>query len=206
MSADRCVYVVDDDGAARNSLSFLLEAAGFDVMSFSSGLEFLPTLGKVACDCLIADIRMPHLSGIELLQRVRAIRPDMPVIIITGHGDVPIAVEAMKLGAADFIEKPYDDDRLVRAVEHACGVKGPDGVQVHDLELETRLKSLSGRERDVMISLAKGNPNKVVACELGISPRTVEVYRAHIMTKMNARSLADIVRFALVLGLTADPK
>lgn len=206
MSDDRrSVCVVDDDAAARESLAFLLDTAGFHVTSFASGIEFLPAIGNIGCDCLIADIRMPHMSGIELLQRIKSIRSDLPVIIITGHGDVPLAVEAMKLGAADFIEKPYEDERLILAVEHACDVTA-SVASGQENELETRLRTLTGRERDVMISLARGNPNKVVAYELGISPRTVEIYRAHVMTKMNARSLADIVRFALVLGLTADQK
>ena len=203
MAAEQLVCVVDDDEAARKSLSFLLSTSGFWAASFESAQAFLDSRESDECRCLIADVRMPGMSGIELLRRIRKRRPDLGVIVITGHGDVPLAVEAMKAGAADFIEKPYNDERLVEAVRQALAVTAPTNSHGQN-EIAERFERLSGREKDVMRSLVKGNPNKVVAYELGISARTVEIHRAHVMTKMQARSLADLVRMAIVAAPLLD--
>ncbi len=149
---------------------------------------------------------MPMMSGIELLQAIKARRPEISVIVITGHGDIPLAVEAMKSGATDFIEKPFDNERLLSSVRAALSRSGP-GEETNQVRaaIEERLNTLSSRERQVLLSLVRGNPNKIVAYELGISARTVEIHRAHVMSKMQAKSLADLVRFALVAGCLNEP-
>src|SRR5262249_34943617 len=148
---------------------------------------FLDILTGIGKGCVVTDIRMPEISGMELLRRVREKRPDLPVIVITGHGDVPLAVEAMKLGAADFLEKPFDDDGLLAAVRAAlAGERERGGPDAQTSEFRARLETLSAREREVLQGLVAGHPNKVIAFDLGISPRTVEVYRANVMTKMRA--------------------
>jgi len=206
MTAEGSVVVVDDDAAARKSLQFLLAMAGFKVSSHESGPAFLQSRDLQSCRCLIADVRMPEMTGLELLQRVKQERPDLSVIIITGHGDVPLAVEAMKSGAADFIEKPFDNDRLLDAVKGALSRDSDRDIREQGrAEIVERFNTLSPREQEVMLSLVRGNPNKVVAYELGISVRTVEIHRAHVMTKMQAGSLANLVRMALVGGYLEDP-
>jgi two-component system response regulator FixJ len=145
---------------------------------------------------------MPEMTGIELLRRVREVRPDLPVIVITGHGDVPLAVEAMKLGAADFIEKPFDDELLISSVRSALN-QGADSAKrkAAVADLQARIAALSNRERQVLEGLVAGKANKVIAFDLGISPRTVEIYRANLMTKMAANSLSDLVRMAMMTGM-----
>jgi two-component system response regulator FixJ len=203
MAVDQLICVVDDDEPARKSLSFLLSTSGFWVAAFESGPAFLESKDSSECRCLIADVRMPDMSGIELLRQAKARRPDLCVIIITGHGDVPLAVEALKAGAADFIEKPYDDERLIAAIREALSKGGASHEQAHQ-DIAERVSRLSSREKEVMRSLVKGNPNKVVAFELGISPRTVEIHRAHVMTKMQAQSLADLVRMAMAAAAALE--
>ncbi|BCJ89677.1 transcriptional regulatory protein FixJ [Terrihabitans soli] len=199
MAVDQLICVVDDDEPARKSLSFLLSTSGFWPASFESGPAFLDSKEFSQCRCVIADVRMPDMSGIELLRRAKTKRPDLCVVIITGHGDVPLAVEAMKAGAADFIEKPYDDERLLAAVNQALANTGsPEEHGRHDIV--ERYGRLSQREQEVMRSLVKGNPNKVIGHELGISARTVEIHRAHVMTKMQAKNLADLVRMSIAGG------
>ncbi len=200
MSDDQ-VFVVDDDADIRDSMRLLLEVAGFKVHSFSSPKHFLaddhPKHG-----CLIADIRMPDMSGLELQEEVTRRHIELPVIIITGHGDVPLAVQAMKAGAIDFLEKPFSDDMILTSVRRAMEI----GSRVRGRAAETKaakdlLSALTPRERGVLDKLVQGRSNKVVAYELGISPRTVEIHRAHIMSKMEASSLSDLVR----LVLAAEP-
>jgi two-component system response regulator FixJ len=196
------VHVVDDDAAVRDSLAFLLKSARLSVRTYDSGTAFLETLPSLKSGCVISDIRMPGLSGIDLLKRVRETNARLPVIIITGHGDVPLAVEAMKLGAAEFFEKPFQDDQMIAAVRNVLeDAKSVTEVDRHKQELQQRLALLSKRESDVLRGLIAGSPNKIIAFDLQISPRTVEIYRANVMTKMNAASLSELVRMAIIAGI-----
>jgi two-component system, LuxR family, response regulator FixJ len=199
------VYVIDDDEAMRESLDFLLGSADFHVTLFESALNFLDTLSTVDFGCVISDVRMPGIDGIELLKRMKASTSLLPVVIMTGHGDVPLAVEAMKLGAADFVEKPFEDDRLIGMIEAALRQAEP-GVKSEAITLEivSRIETLSPRERQVMDGLIAGLSNKLIAREYDISPRTIEVYRANVMTKMQAGSLSELVRLAMRAGALKD--
>jgi two-component system response regulator FixJ len=203
MSSDKAsVHVIDDDEAVRQSLKFLLETAGIDVRTHLSAADFLQVAREVETACIITDVRMPEIDGIELLHRLRNLKVDVPVIVITGHGDVRLAVEAMKLGAADFLEKPFDDEALLASVRSAIGRSDRDHQrQSERAEIESRLATLSRRERDVLDGLVAGQANKQIAFDLGISPRTIEIYRANVMTKMKATSLSDVVRMALISGI-----
>ena len=203
MSSDTAVvHIIDDDEAVRQSTAFLLRTANIQVQTYETATNFLDALSQVKPGCIVTDVRMPGLSGIELLQRLRALKFSMPVIVITGHGDVPLAVEAMKAGAMDFIEKPFDDDLFLRAVRTALSAHAVDSErQAQKATINNRLQSLSNREREVLEGLVAGHPNKIIAHNLGISPRTVEIYRANVMEKMQAESLSDLVRMALIGGL-----
>jgi two-component system response regulator FixJ len=196
------VYVVDDDEAMRDSMAFLLRAGNFQVRTYAAATDFLEALPQIKAGCVVTDVRMPGMSGIELLQRLRELKASVPVIVVSGHGDVPLAVEAMKTGALDFIEKPFDDDVFLRAVHMALSAQAVDSQrQAQKAAIISRLESLSNREREVLEGLVAGHPNKTIAHDLGISPRTVEIYRANVMEKMQAGSLSDLVRMALVGGL-----
>jgi two-component system response regulator FixJ len=198
------VHVVDDDEAVRQSLEFLLRTAQMNVKIYDSAVTFLASRPQSGSGCVITDVRMPQISGMDLLKRLRELAISLPVIVITGHGDVPLAVEAMKLGAVDFLEKPFDDDALLAAVHSALAIEGDNSKRNAELsELNEKLKALSTRERQVLEGLVKGHPNKTIAYDLGISPRTVEIYRANVMTKMDAGSLSELVRMALVAGILA---
>jgi two-component system response regulator FixJ len=201
-SENKTVHVIDDDEALRHSLKFLLESAGIEVVTHDSANAFLEIVDKLEPACVITDVRMPGLSGIDLLHRMRALKLDVPVVVITGHADVPLAVEAMKVGAADFFEKPFDDELLLTSVRSALSRHERDHRRhAERAEIDARLASLSSRERDVLKGLVAGHANKQIAFDLGISPRTIEIYRANLMTKMHAASLSDLVRMALVAGL-----
>ena len=196
------VHVIDDDEELRDSLAFLLRTADLEVMSHASAAAFLDALPLTGLTCIITDVRMPGLSGIDLLRRVRELGIEVPVIVITGHGDVPLAVEAMRFGAVDFLEKPFDDEILLQSVRAALRQQaGAAKRQSERAEIENRLAALSPRERDVLGGLVAGRANKQIAFELGISPRTVEIYRANLMDKMQAGSLSDLVRMALIVGI-----
>jgi len=196
------VHVVDDDEAMRQSMAFLLRTANIQVQTYETATDFLNALSQAKTGCVVTDVRMPGMSGIELLQHLRNLKVSMPVIVITGHGDVPLAVAAMKGGAIDFIEKPFDDEVLLCAVRAALSAHAKDGErQAQKATINSRLASLSNREREVLEGLVAGNPNKTIAIDLGISPRTVEIYRANVMTKMEAGSLSELVRMALVGGI-----
>jgi two-component system response regulator FixJ len=196
------VHVIDDDEALRDSLAFLLRSADLEVMSHSSAAAFLDALPLKGLTCIVTDVRMPGLTGIDLLRRVKELGIEVPVIVITGHGDVPLAVEAMRFGAVDFLEKPFDDEILLQSVRAALRQQaGTAKRQSERAEIEGRLATLSPRERDVLGGLVAGRANKQIAFELGISPRTVEIYRANLMDKMQAGSLSDLVRMALIAGI-----
>jgi two-component system response regulator FixJ len=205
MADRRKVYVIDDDDAMRDSLDFLLGAADFDVTLFESALHFLDALPGIDFGCVISDVRMPGIDGIELLKRLKADRSTLPVLIMTGHGDIPLAVEAMKLGAIDFLEKPFEDDRLIGMIDVALK-QAETGArsEAATLDIAARVASLSPRERQVMEGLAAGLSNKLIAREYDISPRTIEVYRANVMTKMQAGSLSELVRLAMRAGAIKD--
>jgi two-component system, LuxR family, response regulator FixJ len=199
------VHIVDDDDALRESLAFLLGTARIDVATYPSAAAFLEAIPGAKLSCVITDVRMPGMSGIDLLKRLREMKIDVPVIVITGHGDVPLAVEAMKIGAIDFLEKPFDDEVLLASVKAAIERRGSEiRRNAERADIETKLSVLSNRERDVLDGLVVGRANKQIAFDLGISPRTVEIYRANLMNKMQAESLSDLVRMALIAGIVAD--
>ncbi len=201
MANDKVVHVIDDDDDARESLAFLLSTADIEVHVYDSATTFLKALPQITGGCIITDVRMPEIDGMELLRRLNDSEVSLPVIVMTGHGDVPLAVEAMKLGAIDFLEKPFDDDQLLSAVRMALNKNELDSEQeLRRTEVKERLASLSPREQQVLDGLVAGHPNKTIAFDLGISARTVEVYRANVMTKMQARSLSELVRMALLAG------
>jgi two-component system response regulator FixJ len=204
MPNDGIVHVIDDDEAMRESLAFLLKSAKVDVETYPDAASFLDRLPGLKAGCVVTDVRMPGMSGIELLKRLRELNNSMPVIVITGHGDVPLAVEAMKLGAHDFLEKPFDDNLLLTTVHRALADQIADREdQALRAAIHRRLESLSMRERQVLDGLIAGHPNKTIAYDLGISPRTIEIYRANVMTKMEAASLSELVRMALTAGVIA---
>ena len=203
MPSDKAfVHVIDDDEAVRQSLAFLLGTAGLEVRTYDSATAFLDALPNVVAGCVITDVRMPVVGGLELLRRLRKLKLAVPVIVITGHGDVPLAVEAMKIGAADFLEKPFDDEALLASVRSALNALDRDRKrEAERSEIKTRLSGLSSREREVLEGLVAGQANKQIAHALGISPRTIEIYRANLMTKMQAASLSDLVRMAMIAGV-----
>lgn len=197
MPVNPVVHIVDDDEAVRQSLAFMLGSVGLPIRLYESAKEFLEALDPSLCGCLVTDVRMPEMTGIELLSRIKDRMPLLPAIVITGHGDIALAVEAMKAGAVDFIEKPFEEEVLLKAVEAALDKAGgeSDGQLP---EVLSRLATLSERERQVLEGLVAGQANKVIAAAHGISPRTVEVYRANVMTKMQAKSLPELVRMAVL--------
>ena len=201
-AAQRVVHIIDDDEALRESLAFLLRTAELEVRSFDSAKAFFDALPDPSLACVITDVRMPDVSGIELLRRLKELKVGVPVIVITGHGDIALAVEAMKIGAMDFFEKPFNDDLLLASVRAALrDQEGQTKRYAERAEIENRLATLSAREKDVLAGLIEGRANKQIAFDLGISPRTVEIYRANLMNKMQADSLSDLVRMALVVQL-----
>jgi two-component system response regulator FixJ len=193
------VHIIDDDESVRESIEFLFRSAQLEVRVYESAHAFLSQASEAAGGCVVTDVRMPDVSGIDLLRRLKELKSTLPVIVMTGHGDVPLAVEAMKAGAVDFIEKPFDDDVMLAAVRAALARGEITGKRdAERAEIEERIKRLSPRERDVLQGLVGGHPNKIIAYNLGISPRTVEIYRANVMSKMEAPSLSDLVRMALI--------
>jgi len=201
-SERRVVHIIDDDDALRDSLTFLLRTALIEAQTHASAAAFLERLPQPDLSCVITDVRMPGLSGIDLLKRLKELRIDVPVIVITGHADVPLAVEAMKFGAIDFLEKPFDDNVLLASVQSALRQwAGEAKRHMERAVIESRLAVLSNRERDVLNGLVSGRANKQIAFDLGISPRTVEIYRANLMDKMQAASLSELVRMALIVDI-----
>lgn len=200
MTANAIVHIVDDESAIRESLVMLLESSGHNALAHADAAAFLDALDPDQPGCVVADVRMPGMSGLELQQCLRQSRIDLPVIIITGHGDVAMAVRALKEGAADFIEKPFDEDVLLRAVGDALD-KGTRAFRERQAlaDIGARVAELTPREREVMDLVVLGMPNKAVAAHLAISVRTVEIHRARVMEKMAAKSLSELVRMALRL-------
>jgi two-component system response regulator FixJ len=202
MAAEPVVHVIDDDEAARHSLAFLLDCAGLETRSYESAIEFLKAVPTLEPGCIVTDVRMPGMSGVELVRKLKSLAVTAPVIVITGHADVPLAIEAMKAGVADFIEKPFNDDSILAAVRSALEQsQGRDRLVEEKGRVETLMKSLSPREMEVLEGLVEGKANKVIAFDLHISARTVEVYRANVMTKMQAGSLSELVRMATIVRI-----
>jgi two-component system response regulator FixJ len=204
MPSATTVHLIDDDEGVREALTILLTEAGYAVRSYKSGVEFLGAAAATSTGCIVSDRRMPGLDGLELQQRLKSKNNTLPLIFITGHGDVQMAVQAMREGARDFIEKPFDDSILVDAIANA--LKSARAAQLADVPIEVRerLASLTPREKEVLECLVLGKLNKTTAFELGMSVRTVEVHRAHIMQKMQARSLSELVR--MVLSTQSPPR
>jgi two-component system response regulator FixJ len=201
------ILIVDDDADVRDSLRALLESAGFDVRDFDSAKAILADGGLDQAACLIADIRMPDMDGLTLQEELAHRKIGLPVIIVTGHGDVPLAVRAMRAGAVDFIEKPFDDELLLQSIKQALALRKESRGQASLAQTAAaRIGLLTERERQVLECLVAGKANKVIAYELDISPRTVEIHRAHVMEKMQARSLSDVVRLALAAGVSPPSK
>jgi two-component system response regulator FixJ len=195
------VHVIDDDEAVRVSLSFLLEMHDLQSRTYASAIEFLEAAPAPTSGCIVTDVRMPEMTGLELARRLKERGVTVPVIVITGHGDVPLAVEAMRAGVIDFLEKPFDDDALIGSIRAALDAQAKTGQQdTERRRFEAMLAGLSGREKDVLRGVVAGKLNKVIAYELGISPRTVEVYRANVMSKTGANGLSELVRIALLAG------
>lgn len=205
MPDPRTVYLVDDDEAIRRSASFMLRASGYRVTTFASGLELLDAVGSLAPGCVLLDVRMPGMDGVEVLAALRQRGVLFPVIVMTGHGDVTVAVQAMKGGALDFIEKPFEKAVLESALDEGFArLDQSDRRRDRQDEAQARLAALTPRERDVLEGLVRGHPNKTIAYDLGISPRTVEVHRANVMLKLSVASLSEALRIAFAAGLGAD--
>ena len=199
MATDAVIHLIDDDDGARRSLSFSLTTAGLAVRAYASAVAFLEALPGLQPGCVVSDIRMPGIDGLALQRRLNALQVNLPVIIMTGHGDVRLAVEAMKAGAVDFIEKPFDDDVLLAAIGIALDRYDKTGRHATDvMQARAKLACLSAREREILQGLLAGQSNKAIAYDLKISARTVEVHRANVMTKTGAGSLSELVRMALV--------
>lgn len=199
---DQTVFVVDDDAAVRDALSWLIKSVGLKVETFGSAQEFLDKLNPKRAGCVVLDVRMPGMSGLELQERLTLDKVTLPVIIVTGHGDVPMAVRAVKSGAFDFIEKPFNDQDLLDRIQQALKRFTENRkVEEQRSDVDSRLSSLTPREREVLGMVVSGNPNKVIASQLGISCRTVEIHRGRVMEKMRASSLSELVRMGLTSGL-----
>jgi two-component system response regulator FixJ len=202
MMTNQTVYIVDDDEGVRGALRFLLEAARIEVRLFESAVDFLREAESLAPGCIVTDVRMPEIDGLELVRRLKAQGLPHPVIVITGHGDIPLAVEAMKAGALDFLEKPFEDDVLLGSIRAALDAdEHAAKAEAAKRTFEGLLASLSPREQEVLHGVVAGKLSKTIAHELGISPRTVEIYRANMMMKTQAKSLSELVRMALLAGL-----
>ncbi len=204
MRAHRTVHIVDDDAGVRRALALLMKSAGLHAQTHASAREFLSRYDPAEPGCIVLDIRMPGMTGLELQATLLARHDPIPVIILTGHGDIPMAVRAMKAGAVDFIEKPFQHGQLLALVEKSLERgEAARKEQAHRAEILQRLARLTPRERQVMEQLVQGKLNKVIAADLGISTRTVEIHRARIMRKLGARSLSTVARMAIAAGIAA---
>jgi two-component system, LuxR family, response regulator FixJ len=206
MTDRRQIYLVDDDDAVRRSAGFMLKTSGFAVEPFASGVEFLKGVEALAPGCILLDVRMPGMDGLEVQRALGERGITFPVIVLTGHGDVNVAVAAMKAGALDFIEKPFEKAVLLAALEEGFAqIERSDRGKARAAEAVLRLNVLTAREHDVLEGLVRGFPNKTIAYDLGISARTVEIHRANLMTKLNVRSLSEALRIAFAAGLGDTP-
>lgn len=206
MASSAVVHLVDDDEAVRQSLGLLLTTAGYAVRVYESPAKFLDAMNTLQPGCILSDIQMPEMNGLELQRRLRALHVQLPVILMSGHADVPLAVEAMKAGAVDVIEKPFDENMLLSAIDNALERYDAMTRESADVaHIRARLEMLSPREKEVLQGLVKGHPNKVIANALKLSPRTVEVHRANVMAKMGASSLPDLIR-AVLLAEKPQPR
>lgn len=200
------VYILDDDEAVRDSMSALLDSYGFEQTVFSSANTFLAEVSPEYAGCLLLDIRMPEMDGLEVLQHLVKDGIKLPVIIITGHGDLPMAVKAMKAGAVDFIEKPFEEDVLVESVRRAMAIGEKIYLEENEQKnLQSRIEKLTPREHEVLVHITSGRQNKVIAYDMGISPRTIEIHRARVIEKMQARNLSHLVRMAIEAGVLLAP-
>lgn len=205
MDEKRVVHIVDDEDSIRRSTGFMLKKSGFTVTSWVSGVEFLKNLKHAEQGCILLDVRMPEMDGLEVQQELNARGISMPVVVLTGHGDVTIAVQAMKAGAVDFLEKPFEKAVLITAIETAFErLADVEGRASRAADSAILIAGLSAREQDVLKGLAQGLPNKSIAFDLGISPRTVEVHRANLMIKLGVRSLSEALRIAFSAGVTGE--
>jgi two-component system response regulator FixJ len=202
MTDRKLIHIVDDEDALRRSASYMLKTSGYAVETWQSGVAFLKEVRHVTHGCVLLDVRMPEIDGLTVQRTLAERGVTMPIVIMTGHGDIGIAVEAMKAGAVDFLEKPFEKVKLLGAIESAFErLSASDSVSVRAAEAEVILGCLTPREREVLDGLAQGLPNKTIAYDLGISPRTVEVHRANVMTKLDVRSLSDALRIAFAAGM-----
>lgn len=200
-AADRTVFVVDDDAAALDSLVMLLRSDGLNPSGFSSAGDFLENLSPESRGCIISDVRMPGMDGVQLIKTLKGLGNILPVIVVTGHADVTVAVQAMKAGAAEFVQKPYESELILRMVR-ACLEDNDEAVDANAkrTRVARRIETLTARERQVLDLIMEGSSNKVIAASLAISPRTVEIYRANVMSKMRADSLSELIRMTLAAG------
>lgn len=202
MSDKKLIHIVDDEESIRKSASFMLRTSGFDVQTYSSGVAFLKEAKNALPGCVLLDIRMPEMDGLEVQAAMNERGIALPVIVLTGHGDISIAVQAMRGGAVEFLEKPFEKAQLIAAIEMAFDrLQRKSEAMASEREAAVRIAVLTAREQEVLRGLVKGNPNKTIAYDLGISPRTVEVHRANVMAKLQVRSLSDALRLAFAAGL-----
>jgi two-component system, LuxR family, response regulator FixJ len=205
MSETRLIHLIDDDEAVRHSASFMLRHAGFTVKTYVDGVTFLENAQQAALGCILLDVQMPHMDGLEVQKRLNDIGVSLPVIVLTGHGDVEVAVKAMKAGAVDFVEKPYEKQMLIAALTRAFErLDARSHKDVLTAEAKGRIERLTPRERDVLVGLVDGFTNKMIAESLDISPRTVEIHRANLMEKLDAPSLSSVLRIAFAAGVGMD--
>jgi two-component system, LuxR family, response regulator FixJ len=203
--ADYTVHIVDDEEPVRKSLAFMLTMNGFAVRIHDSATEFVKFAAGARDAVLVTDLRMPDMTGVDLIRKLNSVNKAIPSVVVTGHGDVPMAVEAMRAGAVDFIEKPFDDDLIIEAIKRAADRLEDSVVEQRSIDdVRGRLETLSERERQVLSAVVAGLPNKSIAYDLDISPRTVEVHRANVMAKMAAKSLPELVRMAIAAGFATD--
>ena len=201
------VHLVDDDDAIRRSAGFMLKTSGYQVRSYDSGIELLKCAAALQPGCILLDIRMPAMDGLEVQQKLQQEGVALPVIIMTGHGDVSLAVQAMKAGAVDFIEKPFEKAVLLRAIDEGfTRIENSHRAKARTKEAQVHLQALTPREKDVLQGLARGLPNKTIGYDLGISPRTVEIHRANVMSKLGVASLSEALRIAFAAGMGEEPE
>jgi two-component system response regulator FixJ len=199
---ERIVHLVDDDEAIRRSAGFMLKTSGFKVISYASGVELLKDAKELAPGCILLDVRMPEMDGLQVQEALKERGVGLPVVVMTGHGDVNVAVQAMKAGAVDFIEKPFEKSVLLSAIDEGFGrIEHAGRSRARAEEAQVRLQALTPRERDVLEGLVRGHPNKTIAYDLNISPRTVEIHRSNLMSKLGVASLSEALRIAFAAGL-----